>query len=142
MKAELDDLLCQRFPNLYRDRRGNPRETLMCFGFSCGDGWFNIVYMLSSALENLSTSFPELGDLRAMQVKEKFGGLRFYLNGVPTAPALRKIVDGVVRSAEYLSISTCEVCGQPGAKRDGGWVETLCDTHAGDRQKLESGDDL
>jgi hypothetical protein len=25
---------------------------------------------------------------------------------------------------------TCEVCGQPGKRREGGWIKTLCDEHA------------
>lgn len=58
------------------------------------------------------------------QVKEKFGTLRFYYEGGD------QIVDGLVRMAEALSGSTCEVCGAPGHQRSGGWIKTLCDTHA------------
>lgn len=106
----------------------------MCFGFEHGDGWFNIIYMLSSALEQLATKFPDLaGNLRAAQVKEKFGGLRFYLDGYPSDIALYEIVEGLIDSAEYLSVRTCETCGRPGVRRCDGWISTLCDEHGAGR---------
>lgn len=134
MRLELDKLLCERFPLLYRDRHGNPRETLMYFGFEHGDGWFNIVYMLSSALEKIISSYPLfVADMRAAQVKEKFGGLRFYIDGYPSEPVIREMVDDLIRSAEYLSVRTCETCGRPGVRRSDGWIKTLCDEHGSGR---------
>jgi proline racemase len=32
--------------------------------------------------------------------------------------------------AEAMSAVTCEVCGNPGKLVGGGWVRTLCETHA------------
>jgi len=58
------------------------------------------------------------------QVKEKFGTLRFYYSGGDDA------ISGMVRMAESMSSVTCEECGTPGRRRGGGWVRTLCDTHA------------
>ena len=57
------------------------------------------------------------------QVKEKFGGLRFYYHGGDD------VVDGMVRMAESWAAQTCETCGDPGTIRHGGWVRTLCDKH-------------
>ena len=51
MKAELDDKLCRRFPVLYQDRRSPMAQTCMCWGFDCGDGWFEILWQLSLAVE-------------------------------------------------------------------------------------------
>jgi len=36
--------------------------------------------------------------------------------------------------AEAMSEVTCEQCGAPGEERGGGWIVTLCDTHAGERK--------
>lgn len=58
------------------------------------------------------------------QVKEKFGALRFYYTGGDDN------IYGMVRMAESMSEVTCEECGSPGESRGGGWVRTLCDTHA------------
>ena len=60
----------------------------------------------------------------ATQVKEKFGTLRFYFHGGDAK------VDGIVRMAESMSAVMCEDCGAPGKTRNGGYVRTLCDTHA------------
>lgn len=43
MKEELDELLCKRYPKIFRDRHGDMRTTAMCWGFDIGDGWFNII---------------------------------------------------------------------------------------------------
>jgi hypothetical protein len=59
----------------------------------------------------------------AIQVKEKFGGLRFYYSGGDD------YIRGVVDMAEEMSYSTCETCGSPGELRKNGWYQTLCDIH-------------
>ena len=43
MKQELDELLCKRYPKIFRDRRASMQVTAMCWGFDCGDGWFDIL---------------------------------------------------------------------------------------------------
>lgn len=63
------------------------------------------------------------------QIKEKFGGLRFYYDGGDDQ------VHGMVRMAEAWASTICEQCGQPGKLRGGGWVQTLCDAHEEERQK-------
>jgi hypothetical protein len=63
------------------------------------------------------------------QVKEKFGGLRFYYQGGDNE------VHGMVRMAESWAAYTCETCGERGTLRHGGWVRTLCDTHEAEYQE-------
>jgi hypothetical protein len=58
---------------------------------------------------------------RASQVKSKFGGLRFYMTY-----STDKMED-LIREAERKSETICELCGEPGEPRGGGWIETLCD---------------
>ena len=53
MKKELDEKLVAAFPLLYKDRHESMQETAMCWGFACGDGWFDIIWDLSSKLEPL-----------------------------------------------------------------------------------------
>jgi len=43
MKQELDDKLCAKYPRLFRDRHAPMTKTCMCWGFDCGDGWYNII---------------------------------------------------------------------------------------------------
>lgn len=117
MSPDLDRRLCEEFPSLYRDRRASMRETAMCWGFECGDGWFTILRELSLRLEPLGVV--------AGQVKEKYGVLRFYGEGDGGEEAERAIEEAERRSAE-----TCEECGRPGAlvaRR--GWYSTFCEAH-------------
>jgi hypothetical protein len=55
------------------------------------------------------------------QVKEKFGGLRFYYDGG------NDYIDGMVRLAEDLSYKTCEYCSSTeNVGQTRGWIVTLC----------------
>ncbi len=60
---------------------------------------------------------------QAVQVKEKFGTLRFYVDGGNERSWT------LIELAEGMSERTCEVCGAPGTIRRGGWIRTLCDEH-------------
>jgi hypothetical protein len=75
MKEELDKKLVKAFPLLYGDRNAPMQSTCMCWGFP-GDGWFDLIWDLSSKLEPLIQKFiDENQDTelypKASQVKEK-----------------------------------------------------------------------
>ena len=127
MREELDKKLCEAFPILYQQRNMNMSQTAMCWGFSHGDGWFDLIWNLSEKLENINKSLPSDGDLFvvATQVKEKFGTLRFYTGGIPSS--VSEEVYKLINEAESISGVTCEECGKDGKSRTGGWVKTLCD---------------
>ncbi len=66
-----------------------------------------------------------------MQVKEKFGGLRFYVhNG-------NEKIRNYISFAEAMSGCTCEECGAPGEPRNDGWVKVLCTKHHNERNKKD-----
>ena len=52
MKQELDQLLCEKYPKLMVNRNKPMIETCMCWGFECGDGWFNILNQLMSQIQH------------------------------------------------------------------------------------------
>jgi hypothetical protein len=52
MKQELDKLLCERYPKMMVNRNKNMQETCMCWGFECGDGWFNILDQLMGNIQH------------------------------------------------------------------------------------------
>jgi hypothetical protein len=52
MKQELDKLLCEKYPKMMVNRNKNMQETCMCWGFECGDGWFNILDQLMSQIQH------------------------------------------------------------------------------------------
>lgn len=67
-------------------------------------------------------------DVKVEQVKEKFGGLRYYFQSF--SPRYEEI-DKLVSFFEVESYKTCEVCGKAGKPRnDRYWINTLCDEHA------------
>lgn len=86
-----------------------------------GNGWLGLI-------KELIEEAIKLGwDRQVCQIKEKFGGLRFYINGAPDE------VHKLIREAEDKSYEICEVCGEPGEMRHGGWIVTLCDKHNEER---------
>lgn len=127
MSPELDKKLCEKYPKIFVNRHGNMKETAMCWGFECGDGWYDLLDHLCADLQwntDKNNSHGRYPQVVASQVKEKFGGLRFYVESSNDAQ------DAVISFVEYLSTHTCEVCGKPGKIREGGWLRTLCDEHA------------
>ncbi len=73
-----------------------------------------------------------LGNLfKIIQVKEKFGKLRIYTDCINDE--LRHFLSDI----ENRSGKICEVCGNPGKLRSGGWLLTLCEDHANDRPAID-----
>ena len=80
MKKELEELLYQRYPELFANRTLPPDETCMCRGMECGDGWFDLIDLLCSMIQ-FGIDQGHTPPVRVLQVKEKFGTLRFYIRG-------------------------------------------------------------
>lgn len=205
-RRAFEERMTKECPLLYGDMYGDPRETIMTFGFDIGPGWYPIIEDLSPKLEDLirpiyekavadpNTRCARCGRKRqwhwlfyliyavkyffknrvkalkayptwrkrdkswekrdkrlkksvwktlyftlfkykwfrackrwtppypkAVQVKEKFGQLRLYMNYYV------KEIEELITEAEVKSGKTCEDCGTPGELREGGWLVTLCD---------------
>jgi hypothetical protein len=124
MSPELDARLCEKYPKIFENRFGDIRTTAMCWGFECGDGWYNLIDTLCAKIQNyVDERSPEVYPVIATQVKEKYGTLRFYISGGD------EHVDNLVSEAERLSALTCETCGEPGKLRGMGWYYVACDSH-------------
>jgi hypothetical protein len=119
MRQELDKLLCERYPKMMINRNKDMKETCMCWGFECGDGWFTILDELMGNIQHHIDWKNRKEELVAQvtldQVKEKFGTLRFYYTGGDD------VIDGMVRMAEAMSGVTCESCG---AQAKTNWPKT------------------
>lgn len=145
MRDELDRMLCEKYPKIFRDRNKSSRETCMCWGFTHDDGWYDIIESLCANIQThvdwKRRQHPELTDeefdeqhqVVAAQVKEKFGGLRFYVDNCDD------YVRGAVAVAESMSYRTCERCGDKAHRRSGGWITTLCDKCYNAREKTKVG---
>jgi len=90
---------------------------------SCGDGWLQLIHDL--IVELLAAGW----DKQIKQIKEKFGGLRFYIGS-----GSEEIWD-IISKYEELSYKVCEVCGEAGEIRNdcgwhgSSWYKTMCDKH-------------
>jgi hypothetical protein len=119
MNRELEGKLVADYPKLFRCVYSDQSENRMCFGCECLDGWYQLIDGACKELNALGE------DCRFIQIKEKFGTLRLYLDSA-TIRAWN-----IVSKYEKLSEHMCEVCGQDGKIRGGGWLKCLCeDCHA------------
>jgi len=87
--------------------------------FGVGEGWLVL-------LKDLMDELIALGWNRQIrQIKEKFGGLRFYIYSFSDE------ADDAIIKYEKMSYEICEECGEVGQTRKiNGWLYTLCDNHA------------
>ena len=113
--------------------------------YEIGPGWYGLVAKLIGLIHNHVKSnncyrerlqkrndhnvpVPEYMEYpQIVQIKEKFGALRFYCDGGD------QYINGVIDMAESMSTSICEQCGDVGHTRGGGWLVTLCDKHHQER---------
>ncbi len=122
----------EKYPKMFANPYG---------GFAVGPGWWPIIETLCNQIdaytkwrnntrESLLKDNPynykipnAVTEVTVAQIKEKFGGLRFYYDGGDDH------IGGMVRMAESWASKHCEECGKPGKIRHGGWIKTLCDEH-------------
>ena len=127
---EFTNMLETKYPEMFSHPYG---------GVTVGEGWWPIIESLCYQIHHHVKFKNEQRDrwnrgegcepVVVRQIKEKFGGLRFYYDGGDPAVA------GMVTMAESWAARTCEVCGNPGKSRSGGWIRTLCDHHEAERQE-------
>ena len=98
-------------------------------GIAVGKGWFNILNMMCRNIQSHIDWKPEVPQVKVLQVKEKFGTLRFYYEGGD------EYIHGLTSMAEAMSEVTCEDCGVPGTLRQDGWMHVTCDPCEDSRQE-------
>jgi hypothetical protein len=143
MKTELEQDLVSKYPILFSDYRGDPKQTCLAFGMECGDGWFDIIErlcrLIQSEVDFVNRTCTENAKYRcrADQVKEKYGTLRFYCSfyyagslSDATMQILHRSMDrisGMIQMAESMSALICEHCGDRGKIGQEVYPRTLCD---------------
>ncbi len=117
-KMWYDDLL-SKYPSVFKNLQY----------LECDEGWHNLVDKLCSVMENyIKHQLPDdiQDEVYVVQIKEKFGGLRFYISH--SDPFL----DGAIAMAERMSYTICESCGNPADKKTPTPVrriiKTLCES--------------
>jgi hypothetical protein len=117
MDKKLEQKLVEKYPTLYSKYGGDIKKTCMGWGMECDNGWFNLLDELSAQLEPLN--------IVAEQIKEKFGGLVFYIE--PCSEDIYDTAMNIINNAQSKSYTICETCGNPGKLRRNGWMRTSCD---------------
>ena len=140
MKEELQQKLFKSYPNLFAQKNLSIQESCMPWGICCGDGWFELIDLLCSHIQNRIENVKRNIDMKSekrgvtlvpvdmgylkcevTQVKEKFGGLRFYVNSNDD------YIGGLISFAEGMSYKTCSECGEKSSNQvRRGWIYTLC----------------
>jgi hypothetical protein len=110
----------------------SPGDPPVAQGWPCvGEGWRDL---LECACARIRTAIrTHGGSFRASQVKEKYGGLRFYYDGA-LPPSAAALVEEAIDLAEARAACTCEICGEPGSLCGPGWLTTRCAQHAEGRR--------
>jgi hypothetical protein len=108
----------EKFPLMFAGKYG---------GFAVGKGWWHIIETLCRNIQGhidfktkQGTPIPQV---TVAQIKEKFGGLRFYYDGGDD------YIRGMVNISESWAGVSCEICGDLGHRTQGGWIKTLCNVH-------------
>lgn len=105
------------------------------FGVECGKGWYPLIQPIIDYVKKYNSDHPKLDEqIKFLQIKEKYGGLRIYTNF-----GNKELYD-MIDKAEDESYQVCETCGSRedvGLKFDG-WYETMCHKCAVERAKKNS----
>ena len=108
----------EKYPKMFAQAYG---------GFAVDKGWWPILQALCSNIQHYlnwkNRESEVVPQVVVTQIKEKFGGLRFYYDGGDDR------VQGMVSMAESWADKSCEECGAPGTSGGKGWIKTLCPTH-------------
>jgi hypothetical protein len=150
---KLEKQLHKEFPDIFRLMRESfpqdgaflgqktpihgPRYAVSLDGLAIGDGWFNLLHNACQKLKDKGFA-PHI---TAVQIKEKFGLLRFYYSTQDLDASQASMVRTIVAEAEAASGFTCERCGRGDtvetSNRRGPWVKTLCYPCGSEREKKD-----
>ena len=115
--------LFKKYSKLFKGRKEPISQNLMAFGFDCNDGWFSLLDELCNKIYSYCKK-NKLTIPKVLQVKEKFGSLRFYVDSDSD-----NYIENLINEYEIKSSNTCEFCGNKGnIKKVKGWFMCRCDT--------------
>ncbi len=127
-----------KYPKIFEDYEGNPGK---CNWYGVPKGWLPIIDELCGCIQNYIDSiktYTKEGvisppQVKCLQMKEKFGELRFYTFGHTD------VVDGMISYAAYRCDNTCDRCGShENLGYTTGWISVCCRYCAIKEGKLEN----
>ena len=126
--ADPIDKLIEDYPSVFKDMTHGS-------AYDLPSGWYLLVDKLCSDLSVLldeerknTTQNPEQPLFNVLQIKEKFGGLRFYYMMNTKNDELYHEVQKLIDIAEDTSYTICEITGKPGKFcKSGSHYHTFCE---------------
>lgn len=115
--------ILNEYPFIYRptDKGYDP---FSLFGFEIGNGWNNLILDIFDKIKELDYPIS----LHILQIKEKFGELRFYYAVQDSTDKQFEDIQKIINEAEEKSTTTCEICGKEGyIDYDVYWLSCWCD---------------
>lgn len=121
MNNENQKKLVDKYPEFFKYYKDKLTRYPIMFGIECGDGWFTLLDVLMKNIQHHLKWNCENKEFYITQIKEKFGGLRFYFQGGDDQ------IEGMVHFAESFSYQICEICGTVrNIGQTKGWIVTCC----------------
>ena len=115
-----------KYPKIFEDYQGNPGRVNW---HGVPEGWLPVIDKLCACIQHYidyHVSYTKDGQYKPAQVtcsqmKEKFGGLRFYTDGHD------EVVEGMIKMAESMCDDKCQDCGsEEDLGMTSGWITVLC----------------
>lgn len=127
MNKENSDKLRREFPRLLRKSVAHPAP-LQFRGIEAGDGWYEIIHQLLTEIEakSVADGISKRKWPRVLQIKEKFGILRFYIDISAFKVDDLELVRNMISTAAAKSAEVCEDCGAPGKLYNAAWLHVKC----------------
>ena len=124
--VETNKKLCDEFPfliphNVWTDEVPKDYNYEYTWIDSAPSGWKNLIIECCKEIKPILEQHDWLDKYRITQIKEKWGGLRWYDFGAPSE------VHNIIYKYELLSEKVCCVCGEPSTKLSTGWILPFCD---------------
>ena len=145
MEKITTDALIAKYPKIFKPYDGNPGDVNW---HGVPEGWLSTIDDLCGSIQHyidyvtryvpnpdyIEGSEYDRNDITThkliskhpnqvtcTQIKEKFGGLRFYENGADN------VVDGMIKMADFICSNTCQECGSRNdLGQTKGWIATMC----------------
>lgn len=115
-----------KYPKIFEDYEGNPGRVNW---YGVPDGWLPVIDKLCGSIQNYIDNVSRYIDgkrvkpkqVTCTQMKEKFGGLRFYADNTD------EVVEGMISMAEFICDNKCQDCGsEEDLGLTSGWISVLC----------------
>ena len=103
MDSQLENKLYERFPDLYREKTAPLESSKMAWGVQCGDGWYKLIYELSTKIAKIATE-GEYSPAISQISRHEDGTLYVDVRNV-TPP-----IADIITTAREASRLTCERC--------------------------------